>query len=158
MGAVDPDGQLAFLIPAIPFIVGVVSSVAIDLAIQTQIEGKSLRCVNLTSVGVSALAGLIPGGAIKKPFDAYRARAKTEKGLRRISPSFNSLSKADELSKTVDGVGWTINAFLTSTNIGLYIPKALPEYTYGNDCECQTGSSHSSHSNSSALRGAYSFE
>jgi len=152
VGAIDPDGQLAFL-AVVPFIVGVIGSVAIDLAIQTQIEGKSLRCVNLTSVGVSALAGLIPGGAIKKPIDAYRAAAQTEKGARRVIKGFQSISKAKAKSDIIDGVGWTINAFLASTNLGLQVPKVLPEYTIGDDCECQT-----SEEPIVGLRGGYSFD
>ncbi|MEP4051075.1 MAG: RHS repeat-associated core domain-containing protein [Litorimonas sp.] len=148
MVEIDPNGQLAFLIPAIPFIVGVVASVAIDLTIQTRIEGKSWRCVNLTSVGVSAVAGLIPGGALVKPVQAFKAASRSEKGIRRISAGFKSVSK----SQALDDIGWQINGLLASTNIGLYLPRALPEFTIGDDCECQEPEP-----SSVGLRGKYSF-
>ena len=158
---VDPTGDFAFLIPAIPYIAGVLTGVAIDLYIQTQIEGKSLRCVNLTSVGVSAAGGLIPSVSFVKPFRALKSGIRQEKRISRVfGKAFTSKKKWDAITD----FGVTIDTLLASAAIGLHVPKYLPEYTVGSDCECgrssknnSNGSTKSQHPNSNGLRGRYSF-
>jgi hypothetical protein len=126
---VDPDGQLVF----VPILGAMLVGAAIDVLIQTQIENKSLRCVNLTSTLVSAGLGAIPGSSLIKPYKAYKAAAKNEKGIRRILPKFSSQEKQDNMNDLLLAANLGAYSFIA----GLEIPKFLPEYTLGDDCECQ---------------------
>ena len=60
LNAVDPTGELAFLVPVA---VGMLAGAGSDIALQLLMNGGDFNCIDWGSVGVSALMGAVPGGA-----------------------------------------------------------------------------------------------
>jgi len=127
---VDPTGEVA---PIIPILVVMAANVAIDVLIQTQLEKKSLNCVNLTSTAIAGLTGIIPGTAILKPLKELKNSKRNERIIRRVVPSFNSPTAPAEFNKALLGGNLTLFSF----SLSLEVPKFLPKKTIRNDCECK---------------------
>ncbi len=124
---VDPTGEILPLLGVVLF------NVALDVIIQTQVEKKSLRCINLTSTLVAGTTSFIPGLSLKKSLDAIKAARKLEKRAKSISLGFGG----DKLKDATDGFLLTANLNALTFSASLEIPKLLPEFTIGDDCECQ---------------------
>jgi len=124
---VDPTGEILPLLAVIAF------NVALDVVIQTQIEKKSLRCINLTSTLVAGGTSLIPGLSLKKPLDAFKAARKVERGVQRVTPGL----KTSKLKEATDGFLFSGLLNTVTFSASLEVPKYLPELTFGDDCECQ---------------------
>ena len=124
---VDPTGEILPLLAVIAF------NVALDVVIQTQIEKKSLRCINLTSTFVAGATSFIPGLSLKKPLDALKAAKRVEKGVKRVTPGF----KSAKVKEATDGFLLSANLQAYTFSASLEVPKFLPEFTIGDDCECR---------------------
>jgi len=130
---IDPTGELVPLAIVGGIAGGAAFGAIVDFIIQTQIEKKPIKCINLTSTLVSATLGIIPGTSIIKPFRAFKAAKKREKSIRRILPEFKSPSASDEIDNLLLGGLNSANSF----SIGLEIPKVLPTITAGDKCDCK---------------------
>jgi RHS repeat-associated protein len=107
----DPEGKLG--------IPGAIVSAALNVAVQTLIEGKSLRCVDISEVLISGAVGLFTPGVVNIARFAGGASAVTSQW-----PGFT----------TVDLVLWQGLGSVTGF-VGEKAVKKKP-WTVGSDCEC----------------------
>ena len=128
---VDPDGQLVFLAPLVPYIIaaaaGATAGVAFDVALQLS-DGTPINCLNKKSILISAGLGALPGGLL---------------GVARGGSQLNKALKFRKRSKSIFGKPVnTTGLQLGLEDIGLgasgaLLGAAVAEIATANDpCEC----------------------
>jgi hypothetical protein len=130
----DPTGEYGW----VGFLVGG----GIDIAWQTIIEGKSLRCINIGSVLTSATIGALTPGMLALTLEAKAARLPV-KALQSQLASARTANRAAKIQSRIDSylVPLTNNAQLQGllSGVGWLIKKSSADkpWTVGSECECQ---------------------
>jgi len=103
----DPAGELG--------VIGALFGGGLDLAYQTLIEGKSLKCVNWAQVGGAAALGAIGGAGIGGAFKLSKGSMKTANALRRYR-------RGNDIPRTHDVHHWGIER---SSSLGRRLPDGV---------------------------------